>query len=195
MNPSAPLTDALGTLARDRAAVLARLDAMTPEQRAFRPAPDAWSAADVADHLAKAESGQIEIVRRQVAAPRPLGRPSAPRRWLVERIMRSGVRVRMPAAVAPRVTPTGVPFEASRDALVAAADGWRALAATYPPAMADAGVFAHPVAGPLTLRGTVGFAAAHLDHHRRQIERICRTPGFPAGARETDARPARPGTP
>ncbi len=192
------MTALLDVLARERAAVLALLDAMTPAQRAFRPAPDAWSPADVADHLAKAESGQIEIVRRQVAAPRPLGRPSAGRRWLVERLMRSGLRVRMPAAVAPRIAPTGVAFDVSRSALAAAAEGWHALAATYPPAMAEAGVFTHPVAGPLTLRGTVCFAAAHLDHHRRQLERIRRAPGYPADDDLTgaaSATPARRGRP
>lgn len=183
------LDASLDRLDRDRAAVLALLDAMTPAQRAFRPAPGAWSPADVADHLAKAESGQVEIVRRQVAAPRPLGPPSATRRWLVERLMRSGARVRMPAAVAPRVAPTGVAFETSRAALAAAADGWRALAAAFPPAMADAGVFKHPAAGPLTLRGTVCFAAAHLDHHRRQIERIRAAPGYPASDDPASAPP------
>ena len=175
-------TDALALLDRERAAVLAALDALAPEQRAFRPAPDAWSAADVADHLAKAESGQIEIVRRQVEAGparRDLGRPSAPRRWLVERIMRSGVRVRMPAAVAQRVTPTGVAFEASRAAIAGCGDGWRALAAAFPPELESVAVFAHPVAGPLTAAGAVCFAAAHLDHHRRQLRRIQAAPGYP----------------
>lgn len=174
--------DALARLDRERADVLAALDAMTPAQRAFRPAPQAWSAADVADHLAKAERGQIEIVRQQVAAGaarRPLGRPSRSRRWLIERLMRSGLRVRMPAAVAPRVSPTGVAFESSRAVLVGCSEGWRALAASVPPEMDAVGVFAHPVAGPLTVAGTVCFAAAHLNHHRRQIGRIQAAPGYP----------------
>ena len=175
-------THALVRLDRERAVVLATLDAMTPAQRDFRPAPDAWSAADVTDHLAKAESGQIEIVRRQVeagSARRSLGRPSAPRRWLIERIMRSGLRVRMPAAVAPRVAPTGVAFEASRAVLAGCGDAWRALAAAFPPELESVGVFAHPVAGPLTAAGAVCFAAAHLDHHRRQLRRIQAAPGYP----------------
>lgn len=177
------LADALDRLDRDRQAVLAALDAMTPAQRAFRPAADAWSADDVADHLAKAETGLLSIVEGQVAAGdarRDLGKPSWVKQKMVEAFMRSNRRVKMPSAVVDRVAPTGAPFAESRAALAACGDRWHALAAAFPTALESVGVFAHPVAGPLSASGSARFAGSHLDHHLRQLIRIRAAAGFPS---------------
>ena len=171
---------ALARLAADRAVVLTQLDAMTADQLAFRPARAAWSPADVACHLARSETGLAEIVRRAVATGTALpGRPSGLRARVLDRLMRSDVRVAMPPAFAPQIAPTGAPFAESRAALADAQVAWREIAESLPPAMALSGVFRHPVSGPLTFAGTLGFAAAHLDHHRRQVERIRASAGFP----------------
>lgn len=177
------LADALSTLDRDRAAFLAAYDALAPAQRAFRPATDAWSADDVAEHLARVDTGMLAILRRQVDAGdarRGIGRPSRIKQALVTRFMRSEGKTRMPAAVAPRVAPVGADPAATRAALAASVDAWATLVASVPPDLEPTPLWSHPVGGAYTAAQAVGFHASHFDHHVRQLARIRAAAGFPA---------------
>lgn len=177
------LADALSTLDRDRATFLAAYDALAPAQRTFRPAPAAWSADDVAEHLARVDAGMLAILRRQVDAGdarRDLGRPSRVKQALVTRFMRSDARTRMPPAVAPRVAPVGADPVESRATLAASAGAWATLVASVPPDLEPTPLWSHPVGGAYTAAQAVSFHAAHFDHHVRQLARIRSAVGFPA---------------
>ncbi|HIL56989.1 MAG TPA: hypothetical protein EYG39_03665, partial [Rhodothermales bacterium] len=58
----------LNDLRDAHASVSASLDALPPDARDWRPAPEAWSATDVLEHLLKTEAGMLQFLRRQLAA-------------------------------------------------------------------------------------------------------------------------------
>lgn len=175
----------LSTLDRDRAAFLAAFDAFTPEQRAFRPADGGWTADDVAEHLARVESGLLAVLTKQVGsgnARRDVGTPSPDRQAALHGYMRSDARRPMPEALVPHVAPTGADAVESRSAIATAQVRWHGLAETLGVADADVALYAHPVAGAFTFAQTADFHAAHLDHHTRQLARVRASEGFPADA-------------
>ena len=173
----------LSTLDRDRAAFLAAYDAFTPEQRAFRPADGGWTADDVAEHMARVETGLLAVLAKQVdagAARRDVGTPSPAGQDRMMAYMRSEMRLPMPEALAPHVGPTGTDGTESRSAIAAGQVRWRSLEDRLAPEDAEAGLYRHPSAGAFTFAQTADFHAAHLDHHTRQLARIRASDGFPA---------------
>ncbi len=170
-----------------RRSLVDELAGMGPEQRGFRPAPDAWSSLQVARH--------VQLTERVIAASlrRGPGAVRARRTWrqklgnvVVGIVLRLGIRVRLPIrAVTPEdalelETLTGE-WEAERGAL-------GTLLGRIDEAGLRAPAFVHPVAGPMDIGEALGFLERHFDHHLRQVARIRRTPGFPAAA----TGPARP---
>ncbi len=177
------LSDALDTLGRDRAAFLSAYDALTPAQRAFRPADGGWTADEVAQHVVKSETGTLAIVQKQAAAGdarRDVGVPDEARLAGVEALLRSDGRYAMPAAAEPFIRPDSPSDAGWRDRLAAFADEWRALGAGLPAELEPVALMAHPRAGGVTAAGAARFIGAHLDHHTRQLARLRAADGFPA---------------
>src|SRR3954452_16045845 len=98
--PTAASSRQYARLERQRAVLLARLEAYTDGQHAFEPAPDCWSLAGVVQHLVLVEEAFVRYGRRQ-AATRPPRVTFGSR--LKERIALSvlarDVRIRAPVAV------------------------------------------------------------------------------------------------
>ena len=177
------LPDAVSHLDRDRAAFLAAYDAFTPAQRSFRPPGGGWTADEVAQHLAKSETGTLQIVQKQAAAGaarRDVGTPDEARLAGVEAFLRSDARTTMPEAATPFIAPTSPPDAGWRDRLEAFQSEWDTLAHALPADLEGVGLMDHPRAGAITAAGAARFLAAHIDHHARQIARLRTADGFPA---------------
>ncbi|HXE57970.1 MAG TPA: DinB family protein [Gemmatimonadales bacterium] len=172
----------LPALARDlerlearRRVLLARVRALTPGQRTFRPAPDRWSVLDVVEHLVLVDEAASGAVRGPAGgAPRPA---AGRLRYLgLLAVLRSPIRVRVPTrAVLPSGGADLAGLEARWvEARAALAEWLEGLG----PEMVRRPVFRHPVVGWLTVRQTLGFLGAHQAHHEAQVRRIERAPGF-----------------
>lgn len=176
LEPPAALLRRLEELEGARLAFLEAVRALPPAALDWRPSPESWTPAQVVQHLCLVE----ELTLQQVDAPLAPGVSRATLRTrvgaLVVRVVLSlGIRVRMPTR---RVAPEPpLPFEeSSRRWMEAAA----ALRERLPSLAARSGpVMFHPVAGPRTLPQALDFLLAHLQHHRRQLDRITGSPGFP----------------
>ena len=178
------LRPALDDLDAAREAFLARVGALTDAQRAFRPAPDAWSSVEIAEHVWRTEKGLAWGLDRQVQAGddrRDLGPRTPGGLDRLAEAMRGGGRIRMPEGAAKYVAPQGAAWEDVRAGWRATGDEWRRVAATVPDALAEVGVLGHPLAGPLTPAEGARFAALHAEHHGRQLDRVEAAEGFPAG--------------
>ncbi len=156
---------------------------MTAAELEFRPAPEAWSSLQVARH--------VQLTERAIAVSlrRGAGAVPARRTWkqklgnvVVGTVLRLGIRVRLPIRA---VTPEDAldrsdlfaEWERERGDLRGLLekvdrDGFRSPA------------FVHPVAGPMNVSETLGFLERHFDHHLRQLDRIRRSPGYPAAEPE-----------
>lgn|GEM_PF-1938260 len=171
------LSTAVAALDVERTAFLRALDALTPAQRAAHPADGAWSADDVAEHLMRTERGMVRGIERQVAAAdarRDVGEPSeeALVRLLTRLTEDDTLRYPMPESAAPYIAPSGLDPADVRAEWDALAAHIHHLADAFPPELAAVGLTRHPLIGGMTAAGTIRFVAAHIVHHRRQLDRI-----------------------
>jgi hypothetical protein len=174
-----PLQERFDAIESRRLAFLGQLAALTPAQLAFLPAPDAWSATDVAHHLAlvDAKTTRALMERRVTGVPRRPALDVLYRARLLDVLWLTHLRVKMPVkGVAPDPS---IPLA---DAAKRWADARAALRA-YLDAMDEpasrAIVYRHPVGGYMSILETLRFLAKHHDHHMRQVARLTRAAGYP----------------
>ena len=177
------MTDAIRSLADQRATFTALLEEASPDALDWRPAPNAWSLHLVLEHLVRAEGGTLAILDKQAAkgdAFRDFGPPDAPALAEVLGRLHSDRRWPIPEAVASVLTPTGErPPDALRQTWDSFDARWRALGDALSERQRAAGIFQHVHAGPITAEGAALFTAAHTAHHCAQAERIRAAEGFP----------------
>ncbi len=160
------------SLERSKSAILQTVSTWTPEQLAFRPAAGTWSAAEILDHIARTEGGIVLSVRGNIAAPQPLGKKDRLTSFVVRCIMRSPLKVKVPADV-PAILPSET---VTAPQAIAAWDKARlrlcqvVTAAT--PRQIDGGVFSHPRGGWMSLADTLLFLRLHHEHHLAQLARL-----------------------
>ncbi|MGB3545286.1 DinB family protein [Rubrivirga sp.] len=164
------LASTLVELDDTRADLIALLDAMTPQQRAFSPSTGAWSAESVAEHLLLTEDRLLNAIVDPPNLDPPV--PGAIDDALA--FLRSDARAETP----PFLEPTERPYRDTRAELILLGARWLEIA--HDASRADRAVFDHPLAGPLTLLDTVRFVEAHAGHHRYQLARISTAPGYPS---------------
>jgi hypothetical protein len=159
-------------LERQKQALLEDLATWPAARLSFRPAPSAWSALEVLDHLCRVERGWTLAVRRNLADGPQVTVRDRVGALVVNAVMRSPRRVKVPAA-ATAVLPAGahdLPALASRWA-----DGrlqMHALLDGLVPGQCRKGVFKHPVAGWMPIPTALTFLSAHLRHHGYQLDRL-----------------------
>lgn len=172
---------ALKDLETTRQAFLNSVKGLTPAQQTFKPAPDRWSVAEVAEHIAISEEGIFGMVTGKImAAPTP--------KELLAQVQR-GDDDKLRQAVADRSTPRQAPemlkptgkyatveaaseaFQKSRDKAVSymqnTQDDLRGHAAP------------HPLLKALDGYQWVILMAAHTARHTAQIEEVKANAKFP----------------
>ncbi len=143
----------------------------------FRPEKGSWSALEVVEHLVRVEEGILSRVK-----------PREPRTWreavrskvaleLVSLHFLLGRRAKAPVqAILPiggvTLADLGTRWNAARQAMLSAIDG-------FAPADFARPMMRHPILGLLTPTETLTFILRHIAHHRRQLTRIRRSPGYP----------------
>jgi preprotein translocase subunit SecF len=179
MHPS--LQTSYDALERRKRDLLSPLSALSAEQLAFRPAADAWSLVEVADHLLRTEAAVLLGLEKGLPAHKR--RPTLRQRLLRPLIgvaLRLPLRIKVPTpVVAPRSDRTLDEVEAEWAQVRAAL---LAKLASLDPARLGAPVILHPIGGPMDVVRTLGFLGAHIDHHVHQVRRLRSHPGFPAAA-------------
>jgi hypothetical protein len=161
----------LAALAGSRQRLLAAIEGLEEPRFSERPAPRAWSAAHVIEHLARAEerlARGVQAVATGTLVLRPRWDDPLRRLLYVTGAYRFP-RIRAIAALSPAEAPRRpealARITATRAAVVEAierGDG---------PAM-WAGTLRHPVMGPLAMEEMLRFVAYHEERHARQIGRI-----------------------
>lgn len=167
----------LHSLDRRRSELLAVVRNATPAQRAFRPAANSWSMLDVVEHLVLAEEGALLSFTK---GPRPGSRVTLRNRLavvLVRLYLSAGFRASVPAS---RIMPQGgLGLDELERRWAAVSAALRDRLAGLHGAELRAPKFRHPVAGWLPAASGFAFLVTHLTHHRRQLDRIRRSPGYP----------------
>lgn len=167
------LAAAIAHTEQARADLLATVERLAPELREARPSLEAWSAAEILEHLARTEKGIVKLVALKVGelaaagasgADQPTPAPIDAQRFRM--VVESTARMEAPE----RTRPAG---ELSADAALRALRETRALLHNelargdgLPLAVA---VHPHPFLGPLDLHEWVWFIGAHEQRHTAQL--------------------------
>lgn len=153
-------------------AVVAEVGALSAAQLNFRPGSGVWSVLDVVDHLIKVETGWLGAVRTELPDGKPVTLRDRVGAMVVNGVMRSPIRVRVPAGAemvlpAPAVDreEAGARWDGVREEMVG-------LLSSLTPSQLRCGVFRHPVSGWMTVAGSLDFLSAHLRHHEYQLGRL-----------------------
>lgn len=165
--------DLLQLLDEERQALVARIDEVPPDLRERRPSADAWSVAEVLEHLVQVERGIAKLIalrgREQPTDDQAAAVPLDAAR--IARVRGRDERIEAP----PRIRPTGTVRAA--DALRSLEDTRRTLRdAVFAANSASLNGCTHPhaVLGVLTLRDWIRFVAHHEARHAAQIGEISR---------------------
>ena len=160
---AARLFDALDA---HRAAFTAHLDALPASVVHEKPAPGAWSLAQLAEHLVRIDAG----LRLDGPAASATARvTSGLRSRALAGVLALPLRIPAPPSAAG-VMPSADPrWPDVRERWAALRAGWRRAAP------ADGAVaFQHPIAGPFLAEDALAFLLAHHRHHDAQIRRTLR---------------------
>jgi uncharacterized damage-inducible protein DinB len=167
----------LEKIQRRRRELMAEADSLSAEQLTFRPAPNAWSALDVVEHLVKVE----EAIAYHAKPRSPRGRletaQTKAKLGILRLLFAVGCRVRVPIqAILPlggvTLTDLARRWEAAQALLGERLEQFGDEELSHP-------MMRHPIIGRLTPPESLRFIYWHEGHHRRQIGRIRRAEGFP----------------
>ena len=163
---------AFESLEADRTRVLAQLAEWPAGCINFRPAPGAWSAPEVLDHIVRAETGIAAVMRRGLGNPHAFGEEDRSKVETLYQALRSDQFFQVPAGAAtahpdPLTTLQEVAsrWQQSRTAL-------RSFLESLTSADLDHGLFCHPFAGWMTCGEVLEHFSTHLYHHEFQLARL-----------------------
>jgi hypothetical protein len=175
------LDDIYAMLAREHVAFAATIAGLNDAQTQFRPADDAWTIAEIAEHLGITNGGFVRIAYKLVKQSEAAG--AAPlARLALNHVLRTedGQQNPQPFPAPDVVKPKGGQRLADSLAKIEQAHAdiqtarLRLEASDCSPA-----TFPHPAVGPINPYQWLIVYGEHMDRHSGQIERIKAAPNFP----------------
>jgi uncharacterized damage-inducible protein DinB len=156
------------------------ISGISEKQWRYKPAPDRWSIAEVAEHITVTESAILTLVREQV-----IKSPAAPEKraeiHAKDEVVLTKIPDRSTKAQAPEfLKPTG--RFATRADLAKAFDEARQATIEYVRTTSDPlreHFWDHPLLGELDGYQWLLLNAAHCARHTKQIEEVKADPGYP----------------
>lgn len=180
-----PVTDqerayAIDALTSTRVALRQSINGLTNAQLNYKPAPDRWSIAECVEHIALVERGIFGAIQKGMGYPANPEKRAEIKYSDVDVI--KAVRSRSVTLPAPDpFLPTG--RFGSTHAALDAFDQQRETAITYVQTVTDdlrTHYFRHIALGWLDSYQAILLLASHGERHRKQIEEVKASPGFPA---------------
>jgi uncharacterized damage-inducible protein DinB len=171
---------ALKSLQATHDAFLKSIDGLSDAQWKFKPAPDRWSVAEVAEHITVAEGSIFELVEKQVMTS-PLTPEKRAKVVGKDEIVLQKVPDRSHKVQAPEFLKPTNRF-ATREELVKAFEERRKATMDYVRTTNDDlrdHFFAHPLLGDLDAYQWILLISAHSERHTKQIEEVKADPNYP----------------
>ena len=169
----------VSSLSASRKLFLDSVSGLSAAQANWKPAPDKWSIAEVAEHIALAEGFIFQVVERSLQAPaKPaMENPRAADERLLTGVTDRSKKFQAPEPIQPggkyaTVAETMAAFVQERDKHI------DYLKETPDPLREH---FApHPVIGELDAFQWILLMSAHTERHVKQIEEVKASPGYPS---------------
>ena len=169
------LSDVFALMDQSRDAVRAAVEAVPPQARGRRPAPDRWSVTEILEHLGLVDARFEGVVSEALAKARTAGLATEGHaRVPLTEALRARLGDRSERRDAPEgMVPTGTLDEgAAWAALEAAREKFRATVASGDGLALGSVTAEHRRWGPLTIYQWVEVLAAHEQRHAAQIAEV-----------------------
>ncbi len=155
-------------------------NSLSPEQRAFKPQPDAWNLLQVMRHLVTAERQSLILMQRRITKRMELPKAGlgASIRYLILNLALY-LPVKYKAPKIAEVKEEVPDFEKMKQEWADVRAKLKTLIDGTDQEILLSAVYIHPRAGRLNMNQALGFMIIHIDHHLKQIERIRSHPSFP----------------
>jgi hypothetical protein len=167
------LDDIYALMESAQARFLAAVDGMTEAQINHRPAPDAWTIAEIAEHLSITNNGFLRITHKLLKQAEAAGVPALDELNLQSVLLLPDGSQPPPFAAPERIRPQG--GQALSDSLAKLAESLAGFHELRPRLIAtncSNEKFPHPAVGDLNAYQWMIVQGEHLDRHRGQVERI-----------------------
>lgn len=181
------VAEILEAIDETRARVSARVEGLSHEQEKFRPSPDAWSIAEIVEHLSIIE-GQLSrlfamMVKKagSAVAPEAQAEGQSFRPVDLSKFVERSLKEKYNAP--ETVRPSGeVAVADSLDRMRRSRAALHELRPKLESMDLSGATYPHPAFGPLDLYQWLAFVGVHEDRHLRQIEAAMSSPEFEAAA-------------
>lgn len=150
------------------------IEQASPEQRVYKPQPDAWCMLQVAQHILASERGTLGFMQKRPPVKLSFGQRlrSSFKASLLSIALRLPIKFKAPNV--PGLSPESVmPYEDIQQQWDEVRQNWRIFLENYPTDKLDYIVFKHPAGAKMTLSQTLdNFLYRHLEHHLQQLKRL-----------------------
>ncbi len=171
---------ALENLENSRKKFLNSISGLSEAQWKYKPAPDRWSIAECAEHIALTEQTIFQLVTEKIMKSDAVARPTPPSPEADGAIV-SAVKNRTTKATAPEfLRPSG--RYPTREALISDFNTSRDRTIAYVQKTQEdlrGHLSEHPLLKQLDAYQWILLLSAHSERHTAQIEEVKASPGFP----------------
>jgi DinB superfamily len=168
------LLRSMARLEKRTQSLLRELGKWSPEQLQFRPAPEAWSALQLVDHLIRVERTVLAAMRSHLSETHAIKANDRVQSAVLLVVMALPIRVKAPGPVAAAIRP--VPTQPDLGSLRGTWASDRRLLTEFLRGLSAAdrkkGLLRHPAGGWTSASGALLFVHLHLRHHRYQFARL-----------------------
>jgi len=170
---------ALSALHGTRKMLLDIAESVTPAQWNFKPAPEVWSIAEIAEHIALSEDLLAKAAAQALAAPgdpEKLKLAAGKDQTILTQVPVRDQKFKAPESITPKQT------FASREALVSAFKASRDRNIAF---IRDTGADLrghsadHPALGPMDAYQWYLLIASHTERHLNQMKEVMANPSYP----------------
>ncbi len=164
-----------------KAAILSEFHQLSIQQLNFKPRTQKWSLLQVIEHLMLAETASVNYVNKKILDPSKLEDYSLKatfRFWLLQFFLKAPfIRIkRRPTQVTPTLEPD---FDDVKLRWKIARKALRKFMDNYDDATLKKLIYKHPFSGRLNCLQMMLFFKMHINHHKKQIDRIKNHRNYP----------------
>ena len=173
--------NAFNRLENQRREVMLFYKQFSEDQLKFKPEPASWNMLQVLRHLVTAESQSLIIIKRKISRAEELPNVNIQtkiRAFLLKIALALPIKFKAPKVA--HVNEEYPDFDRMREEWSGIRNDFKKFLINLDENNFKKTVYQHPRAGFLTLKQAIVFMEDHIEHHRKQIDRIRRDKNFPA---------------
>jgi len=177
-----PVEKLFNKIEEQRKKLLGEVGKLTHQQQNFTPAAGAWSILQVFNHLIKAETGSLTYMSKKIQG--------------IDQVKKAGFQARIRSAGLNLFLRLPVKYKAPAVVIAGQEEiyffenltkQWDELSSEFEKFLdqldtvsANKLIYRHPAVGRMNIYQAMSFFYEHVEHHKKQIERIKGHPKFPS---------------